>query len=69
MKITNRDIIKLRNNFGTSFYIFDNEQFISNFLNFRKTFCDLYPKTEVTDACKSNYMPVLAIYNYMKGQK
>ncbi|MDX4069422.1 type III PLP-dependent enzyme domain-containing protein [Aliarcobacter skirrowii] len=49
----------LSKQFGTSFYIFDKEVFIENYLRFKKALQNVYPKIEIAYAFKSNYMPIL----------
>ena len=59
MNISSLELVKFRNKIGTSFYIFDKNKFKSNFLNYKNSFCNLYKKTEIAYAYKSNYMPIL----------
>ena len=59
MDISHEELTSLSKRFGSSFYIFNPEQFALNFQEFRTNFRELYPKTEVAFAYKANYMPAL----------
>lgn len=59
MEIKIEELIKLRNKFGSSFYIFNKDKFIFNYQNFETCFKKYYPDTVVAYAYKSNYMPIL----------
>jgi diaminopimelate decarboxylase len=59
MKIKIEELIKLRNKFGSSYYIFNKDKFIGNYQRFENCFRKYYPDTVIAYAYKSNYMPIL----------
>lgn len=67
MNYSIKQIKSLSKEFGTSFYIFNKDTFVKNFINFKKELTHYYPKSEVAYAYKSNYMPILGDLIHQNG--
>lgn len=59
MEIKIDELTKLKNKFGSSFYIFNKDKFIYNYHKFETCFKKYYPNAVIAYAYKSNYMPIL----------
>jgi diaminopimelate decarboxylase len=59
MRLTNRLLNEIGNEFGQSFYILESKQFVANYKELEKAFRDIYPNSHIAYSYKTNYIPKL----------
>jgi diaminopimelate decarboxylase len=59
MKLTNRILNEIGNEYGQSFYILESKQFVANYKELEKAFRDIYPNSHIAYSYKTNYIPKL----------
>lgn len=59
MKLDEKILDKIGQQYGDAFYILDTEQFENNFLELRAEFRKIYPKSNIAYSYKTNYTPRL----------
>lgn len=59
VKLTEKKLLKLNDEFGNSYYILDSNVFKKNYMDLLNTFNKIYNKTNIAYSYKTNYIPRL----------
>lgn len=67
-KLDRNILSNLIGSYGDAFYLFDSEQFISNFKELKQSFASIYPNFNIAYSYKTNYLPrICNIVNSLGG--
>ena len=68
MELSFRLLDKLSKEYGTSFYLFDEQKLYENFCELKQSFVNIYPKVNIAYSYKTNYLPrICQIINELGG--
>lgn len=68
LNLSSDRLFQLKENFGEAFYLFDSDQFASNFKELKEAFSSIYPHFNIAYSYKTNYLPKIGkIVDFLGG--